>query len=42
MVIAFGFLDRALDLIGLATVIYWTVKGTLWAARRNRKAGGTE
>lgn len=26
--------DRALDVIGLGTVIYWTVRGTLWISRR--------
>ncbi len=30
--------DRALDMIGLGTVIYWTVKGTLWVSRRGRRA----
>lgn len=30
--------DRALDLIGLGTVIYWTVKGTLWVSRRIGRA----
>jgi hypothetical protein len=29
--------DRFLDLVGLGTLLYWTVKGTLWVARRSAK-----
>lgn len=34
--IVFAIVDRFLDIIGLATVLYLTVKATVWAARRWR------
>lgn len=32
--VVWAIADRALDLIGLAAIIYVTIKGTLWIARR--------
>jgi hypothetical protein len=37
-VIVFAIVDRLLDLIGLGTVLYWTVRLTLKAARHRRRA----
>lgn len=34
--VVWAIADRALDLIGLGTVIYWTVKGTLAFSRRRK------
>lgn len=31
--------DRFLDMVGLFSLLYWTIKGTLWLSRRNRSAG---
>lgn len=30
--------DKALDIIGLCTVIYWTFKGAWWLAHRKQKS----
>lgn len=32
--IVWAVADRALDLIGLGTLIYWTVRGTRWFYRK--------
>lgn len=35
--LVFAIVDRALDVIGLCTVLWFTVKGTLWVTGRGRK-----
>lgn len=45
MLLVFGVIDRILDIIGLATVIWFTVKLTRWVTARwyrwRHPAGGT-
>jgi hypothetical protein len=36
----FGVLDRALDLVGLITLVYWAVKVGSWYARKRAGAKG--
>jgi hypothetical protein len=31
--------DRALDIIGLGSIVYWTIKATAWWHRRHRNKG---
>ncbi len=30
MIFTFGIFDRALDIIGLVSLLYWTIKATIW------------
>lgn len=32
--VVWAIADRALDIIGLCSLLYWTVRGTLWVNRR--------
>lgn len=34
MIIAFGFLDRFLDIVGLWALVWWTFKGVRWWYRK--------
>jgi hypothetical protein len=38
MIFMFGFLDRALDMIGLASIVYWTFQISRWWYRKKHPA----
>lgn len=38
MLVVWGFFDRFLDMVGIASIVYWTFKGaSRWAAWRHSK-----
>jgi hypothetical protein len=34
MIVVFGMIDRALDIVGLCTVIYWSIKAGKYFTRK--------